>query len=132
MQSRKSARQLAAGSRDGAGPVRYLRTVLRSRPVCRAIADTDQPRRANAWISTSSSSVSIPSGASIQIAGVRTSDPGGGPRQTTRAVTRSARAYGPSLRELPRQGRQEWGILAIRCEELLAIGGIRAQRCGTW
>lgn len=29
-------------------PARYLRTVLRSRPVCRAIADTDQPRACNA------------------------------------------------------------------------------------
>ena len=72
-------RQLGPGSRAGRGPVRYLRTVLRSRPVCRAIADTDQPRRASAWISTSSSSLSIPPGASIQIAGVRHPRPRRGP-----------------------------------------------------
>ncbi len=41
------SKQLGACSRDGAFPARYFATVLRSRPVCRAIAETDQPAPAS-------------------------------------------------------------------------------------
>jgi hypothetical protein len=61
----KRLRQLGARPRrTPTGRARYLRIVLRSRPVCRAIAATVQPRARRAWISTSSSSVSIPQGSS--------------------------------------------------------------------
>ena len=41
---------------------RHDAPVLRSRPTCRAIAEIDHPRRRSAWMSTSSSCVSMKRG----------------------------------------------------------------------
>ena len=46
--------QLSGRSRLGFFSCRWTRTVLRSRPVWRAMAEIDHPRLNSAWISTSS------------------------------------------------------------------------------
>ena len=95
----------AAAPTDAPAPRRgTCATVLRSRPVWRLIADTDQPRAASAWISTSSSSVSIPAGPpdpGSQASSTR--DPAGGPRQNRARAWEAtpARPYGPSPPSLP-------------------------------
>jgi hypothetical protein len=79
-----------------------LLMVLRSRPVCRAIADTDQPRAFSALISTSSSCVSIPVGSSSMLLASNTTDREGDPRQNTPRAPGNASGVGPPGRHLQR------------------------------
>ena len=91
---RNGSRQLGARARTGAFPAKYFATVLRSRPLCRAIAETDQPRRASALISTSSSWVNIPHGPPRSRRREHRDDRGG-PRQN-RARARGSTPARPS------------------------------------
>jgi hypothetical protein len=92
--------------RSSADRSRYFATVLRSRPVCRAIAAFDQPRAANACISTSSSWVNIPHGPPHLSLALRTADGEGDHRQNDAHAPghdSRLRPYGPSPTAAPRR-----------------------------
>src|SRR3954454_3250094 len=130
MYARYGSKHDGAGSRPLRGSCRYLRIVLRSRSLCLAIADTDQPRAASAWISTSSSCVSIPWGAlPTSVAWLEHPRPWEGPR-TTRAQARwdtgSPRPTGSARLppSPPPYTRSAWGILVIDSGEKTTVGHI--------
>ena len=102
------ARRRTPGVRS---PLTYARTVLRSRPRWRAMAEIDQPRPASAWTSTSSPCVSIGRGLSAA-AGLEHRQQRVGPRPI--CWTR------PS--ERPDRGAQPWGVSVISSGEIPLIG----------
>src|SRR3954447_7342701 len=127
MYARYGSKHDGAGSRPLRGSCRYLRIVLRSRSVCLAIADTDQPRAASAWISTSSSCVSIPLGAlPSTVAWHEHPRPSEGPR-TERADagsdTASARPTGSLRLRLNQRlyATSAWGIPVIDSGEKTTV-----------
>src|SRR6266545_7189868 len=112
MYARNGSSTLGGRGRRSRSPTSHARTVLRSRPVCRAIALIDQPRRYNATISTTSSRDNIQA-ALLASTASSTANAEEGPGRTPPLLRL---AYGSATkRGLPDQ--DTWGISMSTSEE---------------